>query len=237
MQHQEITPLSQLIQVYGAEKGQGLYQLGLQVPLEERFNWWDSWIDAKLSNSVEPLKTWHIYKSKPVDIETFIKSPYYLDKSTDIYPKLLEELIEINSGRYVEVVWTGGIGSGKTTGALYTIAYQLYLISMMKDPHASFGMDKASEILFIFQSINASLAKAVSYNRFKAMIDDSPYFKEHFPYDKDLSSKLVFPNRVEVVPVSGLETAAIGQNVISGVIDELNYMNVIEKSKSRLDFM
>ena len=231
----EETPLSQLISTYGKAKGQELHKLGLGIPIEVRPTWYDRIIFAGVNRSVESVKPYMIYKSTPVGIEEFITSPYYMDKAGQIYPKLLAELIVINSGQYIECVWTGGIGSGKTTGALYTIAYQLYLLSMMKDPHASFGLDPSSEILIVFQSINASLAKAVDYNRFKSMIQMSPYFREHFPFDKDLSSKLVFPNRIEVVPVSGLETAAIGQNVIFGLIDEMNYMNVIEKSKSSID--
>jgi hypothetical protein len=175
------------------------------------------------------------WKWKPVDIETFVCDPYYLGKKDEIYPKVLQELIEINSGKYVEVVFTGGIGSAKTTSALYTCAYQLYLLSCMHNPHKVFGQDSAAEMLFIFQSINAKLAKGVDFNRFKSMIEVSPYFKEHFPFDRNVESKLVFPRRIEVVPVSGSDTAAIGQNVIGGLIDELNYMAVVEKSKMNVD--
>lgn len=176
-----------------------------------------------------------MYKRQPVDIETFIKDPYYLNKAEDIYPKVLDELKELNNGTYVEAVLTGGIGSAKTTTALYTNAYQLYLLSCMRNPHRTFGLDPASEILLIFQSINARLAKMVDYARFKSMIQDSKYFKEHFPFDKNIESKLVFPGRIEVVPVAGMETATIGQNVIGGLIDELNYMSVVEKSKQSVD--
>jgi hypothetical protein len=99
----------------------------------------------------------------------------------------------------------------------------------MHNPHRVYGQDSAAELLFIFQSINARLAKGVDYNRFKAMIEGSPYFAQHFPFNKSIESKMVFPNRIEVMPVSGSDTAAIGQNVIGGLIDELNYMAVIEK--------
>ena len=175
------------------------------------------------------------YDRVPVDIKTFIEYPQYLDKLNQVYPKVMEHLIECNNGNYVEVVFTGGIGSGKTTAALYTIAYQLYLLSCMSSPHRQFGLDTSSEILFIFQSINAKLAKQLDYNRFRAMIEEAPYFKHHFPFKKDIESKLIFPNRIEVVPVSGQETAAIGQNVIGGLIDELNYMSVVEKSALSVD--
>lgn len=125
--------------------------------------------------------------------------------------------------------------TGKSTIALYSTAYQLYLLSCYWSPHSLFGLDPSSEIVFIFQSINATLAKSVDYMRFKAMIEKSPYFREKFPFDKYILSELRFPNRIIVKPVSGAETGAIGQNVIGGVIDEMNFMAVVENSKANMD--
>jgi len=171
------------------------------------------------------------YKEPPVSIETFIKSPKYLNASDTIYPVVMEELKEINGGDYVEAVFTGGIGSGKTTAALYTCAYQLYLLSIMENPHAEYGLDPASEIMFIFQNKTLTLAKTTGYARFKRMLEHSTYFNTKFRWNKIIESKLVFQNRIEVVPVSGQETATIGQNVMGGMIDELNYMDRVEDSK------
>ena len=67
------------------------------------------------------------------------------------------------------------------------------------------------------------------------MVDASPYFQEYFQYDKNKESQMMFPNRVIVKPVSGHDTATIGENVIGGLIDEVNYMAVIEKSKKSID--
>lgn len=192
------------------------------------------------TRKVPPLEDYTRYKETPVTIEQFLDDPYYLNRGNKpvnetVYPELRKHLVEVNSGKYVELVATGGIGSGKTTLALYTTIYQTYLLSLMRDPHTMFGLDAASEIIIIFQSISEKLAKGVDYNRFRSMVQTCPYFREKFPYDKNVDSKLVFPNRIEVHPVSGAETAAIGQNVIGGIIDELNYMAVIAKSKQSVD--
>jgi len=171
------------------------------------------------------------YKEPPVSIETFITSPKYMKAAKTIYPVVMEELKEINTGKYVEAIFTGGIGSGKTTAALYTCAYQLYLLSIMENPHKEYGLDPSSEIMFIFQNKNMTLARTVGYARFKRMLENSTYFNTKFRWDKGIESRLVFPNRIEVVPVSGQETATIGQNVMGGMIDELNYMDRVEVSK------
>lgn len=175
------------------------------------------------------------YKWRPVGIREFVTSEHLLNKGKEIYPLVLDELEKMNSGLYYEAVLTGGIGSGKTTAALYTNAYQLYLLSCLNNPHALYDLDPSSEILLIFQSITAKLSEGVDYSRFRSMIELSPYFREHFPFDRKLASKLVFPNRIEVKPVSGSDTAAIGQNVMGGLIDELNYMALVEKSKHSRD--
>jgi hypothetical protein len=171
------------------------------------------------------------YKHLPVDVKTFVEGEYYLNAPNILYPVVMENLIAINEGEYDEVVLTGGIGAAKSTLALYTQAYQLYLLSCMASSQNYFGLDLASEIIIIFQSLNAKLAQEVDYDRFKSMVEHSPYFREKFPFSKFVDTQLEFPNRVIVKPVSGLETAAIGQNVIGGVIDEVNFMAVIENSR------
>lgn len=173
-------------------------------------------------------------------IEAFIVNEHYLnarDKSGGvvIYPEVMKALVELNSGLYSEAVLTGGIGTAKTTIALYTNAYQLYLLSCYESPHMEFGLDPSSEIVFIFQNLNAKKAKEVDYDRFRSLIERSPYFQKYFPFNKDIKSELQFPHRIIVKPVSGEESAAIGENIIGGMIDEVNFMEVVDKSKRSVD--
>lgn len=54
------------------------------------------------------------YKTPPVDIRTFVKDPYFLGKScSNIYPKLLDDLVELFEGGYQEAILSGSIGWGK----------------------------------------------------------------------------------------------------------------------------
>lgn len=175
------------------------------------------------------------YSIPPVDVTTFVLCKRLLNMGEDIYPAVLVEIAEMMNGQYVEAVLTGGIGTGKTTIALVAIAYTLYELSCMADPHKVFDIARSSEILFIFQSLKMDLSKSVDYKRFKAMIDNSPYFQEHFRYDKALTSQLEFPRRIIVKPLTGDPTAAIGQNVFGGVLDEVNFMAVIEGSSKSGD--
>jgi hypothetical protein len=175
------------------------------------------------------------YRTLPVDAQTFVESPAFLDCRGTLYPAVMNQLRELNSGKYVEAVLTGAIGTGKSTIALFTTAYQLYVLSCLKNPHKLFGLDPSSEIVFAFQSLNKQLAKSIDYERFRAMLTRSPYFNMYFPFNKKITSEMVFPNRIVVRPLSGDVNAAIGSNIFGAIIDEINFMAVVEQSKNAVD--
>ena len=98
-----------------------------------------------------------------------------------------------------------------------------------------FDLDPSSEILIVFQSVNKNLAMDVDYRRFRDMVGGSPYFTVHFPFDTDRQSDMRFANNIVVKPIAGQDTGALGQNVIGGIIDEVNFMAVVENSKMKRD--
>jgi len=173
----------------------------------------------------------------PVDIETFLFDPQYMNAKRHLWPEMVPFIKEVNNPdgdrlgmRYHEVVLTGGIGTAKTTQALYGLAYQLYLLSCYREPHLVLGQDPSAEILFIFQSINTKVAKN-DYLRFRRMIERSPYFRDNFNFRRDIETVMLFPHSIEVQPVTGEVTATIGTNVLGGLIDEVNFMIRTKKSK------
>jgi hypothetical protein len=139
--------------------------------------------------------------------------------------------ITVDSADALYLVGKAFIPTHNTTLALYTMAYQTYLLSCMQDPHETFDMDPSSEILMVFQSVNKQTASDIDYKRLRDMISNGPYFQERFQFRKDLESELRFPRNIGIKPVAGHDTAAIGANVIGGIMDEINFMDVIEKSK------
>jgi hypothetical protein len=168
-----------------------------------------------------------------VGVREFIESPYYMNvKPGLMWPGIMEALEEVSDGSYNELVATGSIGAGKTHLALYALAYQLYVLSCYEDPHELYGLDPASEIVFIFQSLRKGSA-VNDFKRFQQMIHAAPYFKKYFPWNAEYTSELHFPHNIKVKPVSGTATAAIGENVFGGMIDEINFMEVVEKSKKK----
>ena len=172
---------------------------------------------------------------KSVSPRTFLESKEYMNAKGVLYPEVRKAYLELNSGKFSEAVMTGAIGTGKTTLALYTQIYQLYKLSLISNPQKFNHLDPSSEIVIIFQSVTATLTKNVDFACFKEMISRAPYFKNNFQPTSATSSELRFPNRIVVRAGSGLPTAALGQNVIGGLIDEANFMAIHGKSLRTVD--
>lgn len=202
-----------------------------RIPPELRWSFRNALVE-RAGGAEDAFSKW---KFLPVDPYTFFTHEYYMNSGNTIYGPVMKDLLVLNGGVYDEAVLTGGIGSGKTSIAIWTQAFQLYLLSCLESPQLTLGQDPTHEIVVIFQSLNAKLAKDLDFARFKAMIERCKYFNEQFGHNRDLTSELEFPNRIIVKPVSGMETAAIGQNVIGGIIDEINFMTVTENSKQSSD--
>lgn len=171
----------------------------------------------------------------PVPFREFLERKDLLNWEDGLWPEVMKACEAINSGEYVECVLTGGIGVAKTTIAILTLAYQIYVLSRYRNPQKEFGIATSDEIVFIIQSITGSQAKEVGYDRLRNVIEASPYFQKHFPFDKERTSEMIFPQRLKVVPVSSATTAAIGQNVFGGLLDEVNFMQYVESSKQSRD--
>lgn len=192
--------------------------------------------EEELASSLEFMrKSAGVYTHEPVGVKEFIESEEFLNKRGAIWPKVMETLEEITiPGKYEEVLLTGSIGSAKTTIAIYGIAYLLYLLSCLKNPHLKYGLDPSTEILIVFQNITETKART-AYRRFRALIKDSPYFKQHFKFNNNIESELQFPNYIIVRPVGGNSISVLGENLYAACLDEVNFMEVVHESKKEAD--
>ena len=139
--------------------------------------------------------------------------------------------ISVDSPDSLFLAGEGMVPTHNSTLAIYTQAYQTYLLSCMANPHEVFDLDPSSEILIVFQSVTKNVATDVDYRRLRDMMGNSPYFTSQFPFDQSRESEMRFPLRVGIKPVIGHDQGAIGQNVIGGILDEINFMSVVENSK------
>ena len=173
------------------------------------------------------------YKGPLVDIETFLESEDYMGMKGSVRPIIKYELERIfaNDLNYVEIVLTGGTGFGKSFLSRAGISYLLYKLSMLHDPQAEYDLSPGSSIVIILQAVSLRLARKILFEPLMSEIAHCKYFREKFPFNKNITSELQFPNQVFVIPVSGSEMSALGLNVFAGIISEINYFNVTLNSK------
>src|SRR4051812_33876435 len=169
-----MTDAGRLQSLVGPVHAEHLFGLMRELPIDQQEPWLARLLRMLTTQDRDVVRL--VRRKFPrVSVEEFITGKYYLNKAKEIYPVVMQELIKINSGKYDEIVLTGGIGSAKTTSAIYSQAFQVYDLSTYQNPHGVFGLDPSSEIKIVFQSLTSRLAKGVDYNRFKDMMQNSLY--------------------------------------------------------------
>ena len=180
------------------------------------------------------------YYEKPVDIDTFIDSEQYAgwftNNGKDIYPFWKNHLKNIFSTNesYSEIAITGGIGTGKSHIAVLSLAYALYRLMCLKDPHSYFNIAKGGYIYVVFFNATLQLSQGVAYTKFQSLLQNSPWFMER--------GKVVGLKNLEYVPngpirftVGSQMEHSIGKDILLGLLDEVNFVKgadvQMEKSK------
>lgn len=178
----------------------------------------------------------------PVSIEEFLDSPDFLG-ATDLtlWPEVRRAIVEINKDwwkgpscptAHHEAVLMGSTGSGKTEISKITQLYHLYLLSCIDNPQALYGLPSATSIVIVIMAAKPHVTKKVIYTPMRAMVEAMPYFQRHLRPEKLVESEMIFTNKnIRVTPGGSDSDAVLGEAIISGIIDEINFMNVVLRSK------
>jgi hypothetical protein len=186
------------------------------------------------------------WRWRPVDPYTFLMDDYFMGKYCrgdggrgKLYDKWVDVLLEVldPDKDYYELIVTGAIGTGKSTMAALAIAYKLYRLSCLKNPARFYGLMEDSAI--IFGTYNVFKYKADdNYQNLNVFIENCQYFKDHFPtakmQNKHASGGLRFGSRIKVIAGS-TELHALGNNLLSLLIDEMNFMKGDSKTQKERD--
>lgn len=177
----------------------------------------------------------------PVSIEDFIDSPEFLG-ATDLklWPEVRKAIIEINCnwwkgvgyGAYDEALLMGATATGKTSISMVTQMYQLYLLTCLTNPQGLYGLPKATSIVIAIMGAKPRVVNKVIYIPMKKMIESMPYFQKFAMPSKLVESEMYFEEKnIRIAQSGGDEDAVLGEAVISSICDEINFMNVVLRSK------
>lgn len=176
----------------------------------------------------------------PVGIVEFLDSSEFM-KATDIeiWPEVRQTIIDINQywwrnnrGAYDKAILMGATSTAKTTIAIVSTIYAIYLLHCLKNPQSLYGLPSVTSIVFAIMAANPNVMKKVVYVPMRKMIERMPFFQKHGLPDKLVESEMQFKDKnIRVVPVGGDEDAILGEAIIGGIVDEINFMNVVLRSK------
>lgn len=167
-----------------------------------------------------------------VPIDEWLDSEYYVGPDAlSIYPYWKQHIINIFNSpvRINEVILTGGLGTGKTTIANIILLRRLYELSCYSNIPALFNLMASSKIMLAYFNLNLGQALLTGYGQLKEMIDNCPYFQEHFARNNKKDSEIVWPQANMMVRFASGTQHTIGTNLIGSVLDEANFFSKTEK--------
>jgi hypothetical protein len=120
--------------------------------------------------------------------------------------------------------------TGKTFFGEMCTGYQAYLTWTYHDIQAELNLAKGSPIYLAFQAGTFTQAKNIVMRPFTRRIQTTDFFRKVFPYNKMVTSELLFPNGVIIAPFSGSDDAVLGLTILYAHVSELNRMAYIKAS-------
>ena len=178
-------------------------------------------VAQQLSEAIAVFTDPERWDEVPVDIETFIESPDYLNLKNYVWPEVKKELIEFYAGNYREAVFNEAIGAGKSWKASIIAIYEVYRILCLKNPQKEFNLAPRSKIAFMNMSLNAEQAKDIVFGNIQARVDESPWFIKNARRDPKIRSVIRFPAKsIYIVPGNSKESFPAGYNIFAAILDE-----------------
>ncbi|MHA1592384.1 MAG: hypothetical protein ACTSUP_07935 [Candidatus Heimdallarchaeaceae archaeon] len=180
------------------------------------------------------------FKERPVSMSRFLDDPNFLGNSTKngkiIYPVWRDTLTELmaEDSKYL-AIFTGAIGTGKTTVAVYGILYVLYRILCLKDCWNYFGLGPGGKLVVVFFNLTKNLGMSTSYQLLQNYLLESPWFLNHGTVrglTKVYLDIPIFDYRLASPYARGFGT--LGGHVIGGIMDEVDSPNESENQKLRV---
>lgn len=114
-----------------------------------------------------------------------------------------------------------------TTVSIIGVLYDLYRVTLLKDPHKKYKLIPTTPIVITLITATMDLAGAVMADQLIDVIGASPYFRSKLlPGKGDKIDEEMFPHHVGIAYGSRMRHS-LGKAVIGAIIDEANFQNAV----------
>lgn len=177
-----------------------------------------------------------LYDRTMVSIDDFLENPNYLGVlRKNIFPKWREDMRSFFSEDSVKREWvfSGSIGTGKTTIARIGSLFKLHNLLCLRFPQATFGLTPEAPITMTFIGISQKKAKETALKPFVSLLrmcsafeelDDQnkllTYSGDKLPFCYNIADNVVRFSKNISVNVSSSIDDLIGQNIFCAFFDE-----------------
>lgn len=198
--------------------------------------------DEKTMNVLEHLyweQNRHLYTEKPLTLQEFVMHPDYLGQIYGermnkwwmgclnvVYPRLWHK-------KYCEVIASLAIGTGKTTAAAISLSYEIYKLMLLKNPFDVYTkLVKGTKIVFGCFNVDKSLAYSVTFDPFRTIFAESPFFKDRvrIPGKSSLTEYGIYITDDIRMDLGSLDRNALGKAVFGAVLDEGNFNRIEDQT-------
>lgn len=122
---------------------------------------------------------------------------------------------------------TGAIGIGKSSISIIGVLYDLYRVTLLKNPHKKYKLLPTTPIVVTLITATMDLAGAVLADQLIDAIGQSPYFRSKLlPGKGDRIDEDMFPHHIGIAYGSRMRHS-LGKAVIGAIIDEANFQNAV----------
>ena len=167
-------------------------------------------------------------------MKEYLENPKFVDKQDAPRPYNKQLLIRIfdnvsnfdefeNLGKYEEILYIAGIGSGKSYVSSMAITYIIYRLLCLRNPQEYFHFAKGTRIAFVNISKSFSQAKDVVFGEIKNRIDNNQWFQNFYAPDPRIKSKIRLPKNIYILPLGSNEESPLGYNIFGAVLDEASF--------------
>lgn len=197
--------------------------------------------DGKIKPNDSFIKAIELLERIPVTIEEFLDSKEFMGGDDfDVYSSVKERLKLMKPDPFAvsrerphisEIYLGGATGTSKSQTSVGGCLYDAHWWCCFKTPWKLFGSEKFKLVGISFQSRRELTAKKTLYEPFKERMLAMPWFSNNFKINITEKELTIPEKKLRAFYTVGNADGVIGEDILSGIVDEANFFDVITESK------